>query len=156
MINAMVASLRSTCGRKQVGAAIYLNGRPVSTGYAGPPAGFPHCTPECLHSANANGGCNHTIHAEQNAIAYAARAGRSTQDATIYSTLSPCRECAKLLINSGITKVLYWEEYRNPEGIYLLRKANITCETLTVRPAIFTSLPAIFASGVVEISPRGS
>ena len=146
MIHAMLTSLRSTCGRKQVGATIYKDGRPISAGYAGPPAGFPHCTPECLHASNANGGCNRTIHAEQNALAYAARAGRSTEGATLYCTLSPCEACAKLIINSGIQKVVYWEEYRNTDGIRLLRGAGITCEILAVRTAIFTNMLQMFAS----------
>jgi len=147
MINALVTSLRSTCGRKQVGASIYKDGRPISAGYAGPPAGFDHCTPECLHAANANGGCHRTIHAEQNAIAYAARSGRSTEGATLYCTLSPCTECAKLIINSGILRVVYYEQYRITDGIDLLKKANIKCEMLNVNSAILTNLQNMFASG---------
>ena len=154
MIHAMLTSLRSTCGRKQVGATIYKDGRPISAGYAGPPAGFPHCTPECLHASNANGGCNHTIHAEANAVAYASRAGRSTEGSTLYTTLSPCRECAKLVINSGISKVWYYEEYRITDGIDLLRKANIPCEILSVNPAVFMNLQKTFASGVTVIPAR--
>lgn len=154
MIHAMLTSLRSTCGRKQVGSVIYKDGRPISAGYAGPPAGFPHCTPECLHASNANGGCNRTIHAEQNALAYAARAGRSTEGATLYCTLSPCEACAKLIINSGIQRVWYWEEYRNTDGIELLRKAQIQCEILTVRDAIFETMLLQFACMGKGTPPR--
>ena len=153
MAQAMLTSLRSTCGRKQVGAVIAQSGRPISSGYAGPPAGFPHCTPECAHAALATGGCRRTIHAEQNALAYAARYGISTDGATLYSTLSPCLECAKLLINSGIKNVWYYEEYRMPDGIQLLRMAGITCEKLTVPGVVFTEIMMKFASGDLETPP---
>lgn len=146
-IQALTQALRSTCGRRLVGAYIAKDGRPISSGYAGPPSGEAHCDAECLASCNANGGCHRTIHAEQNAIAWAARYGRSTEGATLYTTLSPCRECAKLIINSGIIRVVYLEEYRNPEGISLLRRANIPCETLSVNSAIFTNLLRLCAYG---------
>ena len=154
MVHAMMASLRSTCGRKQVGAVVAQKGRPISSGYAGPPAVFPHCTPECAHAAAANGGCRRTIHAEQNAIAYAARAGISTEGASIFSTLSPCEECAKLVINSGVKEFWYYEEYRIMDGIYLLRSANILCEKLIVPDAVFTEITTRFASGARGIPVR--
>lgn len=144
MMNALVAAMRSTCGRRQVGAVASLNGRPLSSGYAGPPSGADHCTPECveLHKL----GCRRTIHAEQNAIAWAARHGVALHGAELHVTLSPCWECAGLIINSGIMRVAYLEQYRNPEGIYRLHDAGIQCEIVTVDFANFTSLQKLYAS----------
>lgn len=146
MLQAMIASLRSTCGRRKVGAVIASGGRPLSAGYAGPPSGFPHCDAACL--ASSSGGCSRTIHAEQNAIAYAARKGVSVEGAELYCTLSPCKECAKLIINSGIVSVYYWEEYRDPSGVQLLKESGISCQIQNVRPAIFTGLLQMYAFGV--------
>lgn len=145
MVNAMTAALRSTCGRKAVGAYISHEGRPIGSGYAGPPSGEPHCDPECLESHQC--GCRRTIHAEQNALAWAARRGLSTLGATMYVTLSPCWECAGLIINSGIVRVKYLEPYRNPEGIERLIKSGIPCEIQTVNSAIFRNLLRLSVCG---------
>ena len=128
LLQAVITAMRSTCGRRKVGAIISKDGRIISSGYADPPAGQPHCTAACLHASNANGGCNRTIHAEANAIAYAARHGISTLGATLYCTLSPCSECAKLIISAGISKVWYIEQYRDPSGINKLKESGIECE----------------------------
>ena len=69
--------------------------------------------------------CDRSIHAEANAIAFAARAGISIEGATMYCSMSPCINCAKLIINSGIKELVYLEEYRDNSGIRLLQKANI-------------------------------
>src|SRR5574343_385517 len=130
--HAMVTALRSTCGRKSVGAVIAKEGRVISSGYAGPPSGFPHCSEACMVASGAMGGCQRTIHAEQNAIAYAARHGIATQGAELYCTLSPCTNCAKLIINSGIIGVKYIEQYRDQSGIELLKSAGIPCTTINV------------------------
>lgn len=127
LMQALITSMRSTCGRKQVGAIIAKEGRIISSGYAGPPSGQPHCTPECLTQASPSG-CKRTIHAEANAVSYAARHGISTQGATLYCTLSPCSECAKLIISSGVTKVWYIEKYRDDSGVKLLQESGILCE----------------------------
>lgn len=144
--HALITSLRSTCGRKMVGAIIARDGRIISSGYAGPPAGFPHCTKACMIASGAIGGCQRTIHAEQNAIAYAARYGISTDGAIIYCTLSPCTNCAKLIINSGIIGVKYIEQYRDASGIELLISAGIPCTTISVNSAISASLLQAYAS----------
>lgn len=133
-LHALVTSLRSTCGRKAVGAIIAKDGRIISSGYAGPPSGFAHCNSDCV--SGSAGGCQRTVHAEQNAIAYAARHGISTQGATLYCTLSPCLNCSKQLINSGIIKVIYLEKYRDTSGIDLLTQVGIPCEMINVRYAI--------------------
>lgn len=133
-LHALVTALRSTCGRKSVGAIIAKDGRIISSGYAGPPSGFPHCDASCKVASSAMGGCRRTIHAEQNAVAYAARHGIATEGATLYCTLSPCENCAKLIISSGIIMVKYTEQYRDPSGIEFLQSVNISCQLITVPP----------------------
>lgn len=126
---AIIASKRSTCSRKHVGAIIAIEGRPISVGYAGAPAGLPHCLDHgCL--AGPDGGCIRTQHAEANAIAFAARKGISTEKAELYTTVSPCLACAKLIINAGIERVWYLEQYRKVEGVALLSKLAIPCNQL--------------------------
>ena len=143
---ALVTALRSTCGRKSVGSVLELDGRVISTGYAGPPSGFDHCSQQCLQDHQS--GCSRTTHAEVNAIAYAARHGIATKGSTLYCTLSPCDQCAKAIISAGVHRVIYLEPYRNDAGIQTLLKANIPCEMLTVNSAHFTSLQQLYAFGV--------
>jgi dCMP deaminase len=132
---AIIASKRSTCTRKHVGAIIAIDGRPVSVGYAGAPSGLPHCVNHgCI--AGPDGGCIRTQHAEANAIAFAARKGISTEKATIYTTVSPCLACAKLIINAGITEVRFLELYRKMEGLELLDQLGISCEQLRFRMVV--------------------
>lgn len=118
---AHVVAQRSTCNRKQIGAVIAQGGRVVSIGYGGAPAGEGHCI-DIGCEIGPNGGCIRTTHSEQNAISFAARYGISIDGATLYSTSSPCLDCAKLLINSGIIKLVYDEEYRDVRGLHLLAK----------------------------------
>lgn len=126
---AITASKRSTCSRKHVGAIVAIEGRPISVGYAGAPAGLPHCLEYgCL--AGPDGGCIRTQHAEANAIAFAARKGIATEGATLYTTVSPCLACAKLIINAGILVVHYLEQYRKTEGIDLLHSVGVNCQQL--------------------------
>lgn len=121
---ARVIALRGTCERGRVGAVIAKDGRIISTGYAGAPAGLPHCTEAgCL--IGADGGCIRTSHAEAGAIAFAARKGIATEGATLYVTLAPCQSCAKLIINAGIERVVYGLPYRDSAGVDLLVKAGI-------------------------------
>lgn len=119
---AHIAAFRSTCNRAHVGAVIAQDGRVVSSGYAGAPSGMPHCGPQC----NTDAPCTRTVHAEAGAISYAARAGIKLDGATLYCTHAPCQDCAKLIINSGISKVYYETPYRKTEGIELLRSVGIT------------------------------
>lgn len=121
---AVTAAERSTCNRKKVGAIIASEGRAILTGYAGAPSGMPHCLEQgCL--IGPSGGCLRTVHAEANAIAFAARKGIRIEDSTLICTLSPCYDCAKLIINAGITFVFYKEKYRDESGIGLLISADI-------------------------------
>lgn len=127
---ALTAAKRSTCNRRQVGAIVMLDGRPLSIGYAGSPAGTPHCLDEgCI--IGPDGGCIRTQHAEANAIAWAARKGIALQSATLYVTLSPCLSCAKLIINAGIRDVWYHEEYRVLDGPIYLRASGVPCDKIS-------------------------
>jgi len=124
---AMTASLRSTCQRKQVGALLAIDGRPISIGYGGAPSHFPHCDESICDLTKP---CTRTVHAEANAIAFAARKGIATEGSALYCTLAPCLDCAKLLINSGVLHVNYLETYRNSDGIILLATAGIIVSKL--------------------------
>ena len=119
MRTAELWAMRSTC-TKPNGAVISKDGRIISIGYNGSPSGHAHCLDEgCL--PDKEGGCIRTIHAELNAVAWAARIGVSTYGATIHCTTSPCLVCAKSLISAGIKKVVYRDEYRDASGIHLLK-----------------------------------
>lgn len=121
---ATTVARRGTCERAQVGAVIARGGRVISTGYVGAPAGAEHCTVVGCKLGNHNG-CVRTIHAEANAIAYAARAGTATESAELFCTHSPCEPCAKLIVSAGIRRVVYRTSYRDETGINLLREVGI-------------------------------
>lgn len=139
-------SRRSTCSRGHNGAVIAQHGRIIASGYNGAVSGRPHCDHRCtcsadaeyMHSencaANINSGCRDSVHAEANAIAFAARAGVSTQNASIYCTTAPCYDCAKLIINSGISTVAYLLSYRLTNGLDLL---SSTKGVLVIRPPVY-------------------
>lgn len=117
-------SERSTCERAKVGAIAVVDNRIVSMGYGGAPSGMPHCT-EVGCEIGSDGGCIRTTHAEINCIVFAARKGVSLENGDLYVTLSPCYDCAKAIVNSGISKIFYGKEYRKDKGLKLLQKANI-------------------------------
>lgn len=125
---AYLMSLRGTCTRNNVGCIVISpEGRIISTGYTGSPRGLPHCIDEgCI--IGPDGGCIRTIHAEQGAISYAARYGTKLDNSTLYTTLSPCLNCAKSIISAGIIKVVYLVKYRDENGIKLLKGAGIIVE----------------------------
>lgn len=108
---ATVVSSRSTCDRKNVGAAIVRDRTILSTGYNGSIRGMPHCS-EVGHMMQ-DGHCLATIHAEQNAIIHAARNGVPINAAHLYVTASPCWSCFKSIANAGITRIVYGEFYRD-------------------------------------------
>ena len=112
----------SYCRRRQVGALIVKDRMIISDGYNGTPSGFENvCEDE-------NGVTKpYVLHAEANAISKVAKSGNSSQGATLYITDSPCMECAKLIIQAGIKRVVYADEYRLTDGIDLLRRAGIEC-----------------------------
>ena len=113
----------SYCTRRQVGALIVKNQRIISDGYNGTPAGF-----ENIGEDDNNVTKPYVLHAEANAITKIARSNNSSEGATLYVTASPCIECAKLIIQAGIKRVVYSEKYRLEDGLELLRKANIEVE----------------------------
>lgn len=113
----------SYCKRRQVGALIVKDKMIISDGYNGTPSGFENiCEDE-------NGVTKvYVLHAEANAITKVAKSGNSSEGATLYITASPCVECAKLIIQAGIKRVVYRDEYRITDGIDLLRRAGIEVE----------------------------
>ncbi|MBQ0143205.1 MAG: dCMP deaminase family protein [Prevotellaceae bacterium] len=109
----------SYCKRRQVGALVVKDKRIISDGYNGTPSGFENvCEDNDVTKP-------YVLHAEANAITKLARSHNSSEGATLYITASPCIECAKLIIQSGIKRVIYSEQYRLDEGINLLKKAGI-------------------------------
>lgn len=110
----------SHCNRKQVGALIVKNGTIISDGFNGTPSGFENC---CETDENLTKW--YVLHAEANAIAKVARGNNSSEGATLYITLSPCKDCSKLIIQSGIKRVVYGMEYRDTEGIEFLKRAGV-------------------------------
>ena len=110
----------SYCKRRQVGALLVKNQMIISDGYNGTPSGFEN---NCEDDNNTS--LPDVLHAEANAITKVARSNNSSAGATLYVTASPCIECAKLIIQSGIVRVVYGEEYRIRDGIELLQRAGI-------------------------------
>ncbi len=110
----------SYCERRKVGALIVKNKMIISDGYNGTPSGFENI---CEDENNVTK--PYVLHAEANAITKIARSHNSSDGATLYITDSPCIECAKLIIQSGIKRVVYSKKYRLDDGLNLLRKANI-------------------------------
>ena len=118
---------RATCARRSVGAVIVKDKRILATGYNGAPVGMRHCD----HSNGGDmrdGHCARSTHAEQNALVQAARHGISIAGATIYSTDHPCLTCAKLMINAGLTRIVYEDSYPDDLAEALLREAGIEIE----------------------------
>lgn len=117
---AQVWAKNSYCQRRKVGALIVKDRMIISDGYNGTPSGFENVCED---------GTGHTfpyvLHAEANAISKIAQSNNSSRGATLYITASPCMECAKLIIQAGIVRVVFSEAYRLSEGIQLLEKAHI-------------------------------
>lgn len=116
---------RSTCPRLMVGSVIARDGHPVMPGYNGTVSGLPHCS----HGGGPDDRCDgRAVHAEKNAIAFAARYGIATGGARMFNTHSPCLECAQLIVQAGIIEVWYRTAFRDVEGIALLHDAGVvTC-----------------------------
>ncbi|MDD7551671.1 MAG: dCMP deaminase family protein [Candidatus Cryptobacteroides sp.] len=113
----------SYCRRRQVGALLVKDRMIISDGYNGTPSGFENI---CEDESGATK--PYVLHAEANAISKVAKSGNSSDGATLYVTASPCIECAKLIIQAGIKRVVYKDEYRLTDGIDLLRRAGIEVE----------------------------
>ncbi|WP_244825755.1 dCMP deaminase family protein [Carboxylicivirga linearis] len=117
---ARIWSQNSYCNRRQVGAIIVKNKMIISDGYNGTPSGFENECEDCDNKTKA-----YVLHAEANAITKVARSNNSSDGATLYVTASPCIECAKLIIQAGIKRVVFTEKYHNDDGIKLLERAEI-------------------------------
>ena len=117
---AQVWAENSYCNRRKVGALIVKDRMIISDGYNGTPSGFENvCEDEDGHTKP------YVLHAEANAITKVAKSNNSSNGATLYVTAAPCMECAKLIIQSGIRRVVYVESYRLSDGIELLERAGI-------------------------------
>ncbi|MFW6268097.1 MAG: deoxycytidylate deaminase [Marinilabiliaceae bacterium] len=117
---ARIWAQNSYCRRRQVGALLVREKMIISDGYNGTPSGFEN---DCEDQDNRTKA--YVLHAEANAITKVARSGNSSEGATLYVTSSPCIECAKLIIQAGIARVVFSERYRVEDGINLLKRANI-------------------------------
>jgi len=133
---AKLVATRSTCLRRQVGAVAVREKRILATGYNGAPIGLKHCEElGCLRkrlgipSGERQELCR-AVHAEQNVIIQAAKLGISLDNATLYITHFPCYTCAKLLINAGIKRIVYEEDYPDEFAKRILEEAKITTEKL--------------------------
>ena len=122
---AQVWAKNSYCKRKQVGALIVKDRMIISDGYNGTPSGFENV---CEDETGATK--PYVLHAEANAITKVAKSGNSSEGSTLYVTASPCLECSKLIIQAGIKRVVYHEDYRITDGIDLLRRAGIEVQQL--------------------------
>ncbi len=116
----------SYCKRKQVGALIVKDRMIISDGYNGTPSGFENCCED-------SDGKTHwyVLHAEANAILKLAASTQSAKGATLYLTLSPCKECSKLILQAGITRLVFINEYSDDDGISFLRNHNIEIEQIS-------------------------
>lgn len=126
MVTAGVFSLRSTCNKGN-GAVLAREGRIISVGYNGAPVGQRHCLESgCILDEKKH--CQRAIHAEVNVIAMAAKYGISTEGAELFCTMAPCPNCSKLLVNSGIVRVVYSKSYPDMSGVELLTACGIKVE----------------------------
>jgi dCMP deaminase len=116
----------SYCKRKQVGALIVKDRMIISDGYNGTPSGFENCCED-------NEGKTHwyVLHAEANAILKLAASTQSAKGGTLYLTLSPCKDCSKLILQAGIARLVYINEYSDDDGISFLRNHNIEIEQIS-------------------------
>lgn len=118
---ARIWAKNSYCSRRQVGALLVKGKMIISDGYNGTPSGFENICEDELGITKP-----YVLHAEANAITKVARSNNSSDGATLYVTSSPCIECAKLIIQAGIKRVVYSEEYHTRDGLNLLERAGIS------------------------------
>ncbi len=110
----------SYCQRKKVGALIVKNGTIIADGYNGTPSGFDNCCEDLQGNTHW-----YVLHAEANAILKLSKSNNSGDGATLYITLSPCKDCSKLILQSGIKRVVYCTEYKDTEGVDFLKNSGI-------------------------------
>jgi dCMP deaminase len=126
---AQIWSELSHAKRTKVGAILVKDNTIIADGYNGTPQGFEN---DCEDEQNTTKW--YVLHAEANAILKVARSTQSSQDSTLYVTLSPCKECAKLIVQAGIKRVLYISEYRDTTGVEFLQKTGIDCQKMDIPP----------------------
>lgn len=133
MSMAEVAAQRSTCLRAQVGCAIAVGNRLLAVGYNGAPAGMPHCL-DVGCTIGSNGGCT-AAHAEANALKWAHDLYIDVIGSTLYVTMQPCLDCARLIVRHDVAKVVYRDAYRKPDGADWLRERGVAVEQLSASDA---------------------
>lgn len=117
----------SHCKRKKVGAIIVKNNMIISDGFNGTPSGFDN------NCEDSEGNTNwYVLHAEANAILKVAKSTNSCEDATLYLTLSPCKECAKLIHQSGIKRLVYLKNYKDTTGLQFLKNAGVKIDHINI------------------------
>lgn len=124
---ASVWAENSHCNRSKVGCLIVNNRRIISDGYNGTPSGFPNECEDCENKTYST-----VLHAEANAITKIAKSTNSSEGATLYVTLSPCFDCAKLIIQAGIKRIVFSELYRNIDSFDLFKQAGIEIEQIKI------------------------
>ncbi|WEV44976.1 ComE operon protein 2 [Streptococcaceae bacterium ESL0687] len=135
----LLLSLRSTCTRLEVGAALVKDSRIIAGGYNGSVKGDDHCIDEGCYVVD--GHCIRTIHAEMNALLQCAKFGISTEGAEIYVTHFPCLPCTKAILQAGIKKIYYLNDYRNDAyASKLIDQMGVAVEQVKLDPAYFEKL----------------
>ena len=124
---AAVWAENSYCKRRQVGALLVKDDMIISDGYNGTPSGFENVCEDADGVTKP-----YVLHAEANAITKVAASSNNSRGSTIYVTASPCIECAKLIIQAGVVRVVYSEEYHTDEGVQLLRRAGIAVDYISI------------------------
>ncbi|MGE0562149.1 MAG: cytidine/deoxycytidylate deaminase family protein [Flavobacteriales bacterium] len=116
----------SHCKRKQVGSIIVKDRMIISDGYNGTPTGFDNCCEDENEKTHW-----YVLHAEANAILKVAKSTHNADGATLYITLSPCKECSKLILQAGIVRVVYYNSYKDDSGIHFLKESGIQVDQIT-------------------------
>jgi len=143
---ATLVATRATCPRRHVGAVITRDKRILATGYNGAPQGLSHCPEEgdqhdwpkgCMRA----GHCIRSLHAEQNALLQAAKIGIACEGATMYVTCQPCNNCAKMVINAGISRVIYEGDYPDEFSLELFKESKLEVYRYQNEQLIEVNLP---------------
>lgn len=124
---AAIWSLNSYCKRRKVGALLVKDKMIISDGYNGTPSGFENICEDENYKTKP-----YVLHAEANAITKVAKSGNSSENATLYVTSSPCVECSKLIIQAGIKRVVFTENYHSDDGVKLLIRAGIEVKNIEI------------------------
>ncbi len=139
MAQALLLSLRSTCTRLEVGATLVKDRRIIAGGYNGSVSGDRHCIDHGCYIVD--GHCIRTIHAEMNALLQCAKLGVSTAGSEIYVTHFPCLPCTKAILQAGVKKIYYLNDYRNNDyALELIQQVGVVVEQVKLEPKYFEKL----------------